>query len=196
MLTTTSRSTKPGARTSMWQRPWHRVRLCTRTTALTLLALATLGPLTACWSATAHAAEEATRTRPEPGKLSFLRLYTGPDGVSHFAQETMQLEPRGTEGMEAALASHRLGDAPNALIAQLKAGTTEDWHTTPRRQLMICLRGLVEVTASDGQTRRVKPGEFVLLEDLSGKGHITHAAGTEDHVALALPIADDILRRK
>jgi hypothetical protein len=48
----------------------------------------------------------------------------------------------------------------------------------------------------DGEKRRVLPGQFVLLEDTSGKGHITHAVGTEDHVALAFPIADDVLAKK
>ncbi len=61
---------------------------------------------------------------------------------------------------------------------------------------MVCLRGLVEITAGDGQKRRIKPGEFMLLEDLTGKGHITHAAGSEDHVALAVPVADGAFTRK
>ncbi|MGH8240619.1 MAG: hypothetical protein ACREXP_26885 [Steroidobacteraceae bacterium] len=65
-----------------------------------------------------------------------------------------------------------------------------------RRQLMVCLRGIVEVTAADGQKRRITPGQFVLLEDLTGKGHITHSAGAEDHVAFAVPLADSILARK
>jgi quercetin dioxygenase-like cupin family protein len=129
-------------------------------------------------------------TKPATAALSFVRLYTGPDGVSHFADEKMQLDARGTEGIEAALAVKQIGDVKGAIIASLKAGSTEDWHVAPRRQFMVCLRGLVELTAGDGQKRRVKPGEFVLLEDLTGKGHITHAAGSEDHVALAVPIAD------
>jgi hypothetical protein len=56
---------------------------------------------------------------------------------------------------------------------------------------MVCLRGLVEVTTEDGQTRRIRPGEFVLLEDTKGKGHITKSLGPDDHVALAVPLADN-----
>jgi quercetin dioxygenase-like cupin family protein len=130
------------------------------------------------------------------GTLSFIRLYTGPDGVSHFVDEKLPLNAVGTEGLEAMLAVHRIGDVKGAQFAMLKAGVTEDWHPAPRRQFMVCLRGLVEVTAGDGEKRRVKPGEFVLVEDTSGKGHITHAVGTEDHVALAVPVADDAFRRK
>ena len=129
------------------------------------------------------------------GTLSFSRLYTGPDGVSHWVDEKLQLAARGTQGLEALMASAAIGDVKGAFMAQLKAGATEDWHIAPRRQFMVCLRGLVEVTAADGQKRTLKPGEFALLEDTSGKGHITHAAGKDDHVALALPVPADAFVR-
>ncbi len=139
---------------------------------------------------------EPTMTAHAASKLSFVRLYTTPDGNSHFQNEEIELTPRGGQGPEATLAMSPIGDVKGAMFAMLKAGTTEPYHTAPRRQFMICLRGIVEVTAGDGEKRRVLPGEFVLLEDTSGKGHITHAAGTEDHVALAIPLPDGVLTRK
>lgn len=157
-------------------------------TILRILGLAALATL----SLNAIAADKPAA----PSTLSFSRLYTGPDGVSHWADEKLQLAPRGTQGLEAMLASAPIGDVKGSMVAMLKAGTTEDWHIAPRRQFMVCLRGLVEVTAGDGQKRTLKPGEFVLLEDTSGKGHVTHAAGKEDHVALALPIPDNAFVKK
>jgi hypothetical protein len=131
------------------------------------------------------------------GTLAYVRLYTGADGLTHFADEHLALEPvPGGQGMEAALAVHRLGDAQGVLFAQLKAGAIEDWHVAPRRQLMVCIRGVVEITAADGQKRRLGPGQFMLLEDISGKGHITRATGTEDHVALAVPVPDNVLAKR
>lgn len=135
-------------------------------------------------------------TQPASGKLTFVRLYTTPDGNSHFADETIELKPLGTGGIEGQLAASRIGDVKGAMFLALKAGATEPYHIAPRRQFMICLRGIVEVTAGDGEKRRASPGQFILLEDTSGKGHITHAVGTEDHVALAFPIADDVLTKK
>lgn len=134
--------------------------------------------------------------KPAEGTLSFIRLYSGPDGSSHFSDETIPLSPAGTEGMEAALAVSRIGDVKGALFAMLKSGTTEDWHVAPRRQFMICLRGIVEITAADGQKRRLTPGQIMLLEDTQGKGHITHASGPEDHVAIAIPLPDGVLVKK
>lgn len=120
--------------------------------------------------------------------LGYLRLYVGPDGISHFSKERLDFVPIQVPGVEAALAVHRLGDVQGVMLARLAAGETEDWHTAPRRQFMFCLRGIVEVTAADGERQRLRPGEFVLLEDVTGKGHRTHAVGPEDHVALAIPM--------
>jgi hypothetical protein len=141
-------------------------------------------------------AADKPAVKPASGSLSFSRLYTGPDGVSHWSDEQLHLASRGTENIEAMMATAQIGDLKGAFVAMLKSGATEDWHVAPRRQFMFCLRGLVEVTAGDGQVRRLKPGEFALLEDLSGKGHITHSAGKDDHVALALPVPDGAFVKK
>jgi len=124
----------------------------------------------------------------QPADPGYLRLTPGPDGVSHFSTSTFGFVPIGVHGVEAVLAVHRIGDVRGAMLARLAAGATEDWHPAPRRQFMFCLRGIVEVTAGDGETRRITPGGCVLLEDTTGQGHRTHAVGPEDHVALAIPV--------
>jgi hypothetical protein len=121
-------------------------------------------------------------------ELSYARLYPGPDGISHFSSETLGFVPIGVSGIEAVLAVHRIGDVRGVMFARLTAGATEDWHPAPRRQFMVCVRGIVEVTAGDGEQRRITPGGIVLLEDVTGQGHRTHAVGPEDHVALAIPV--------
>lgn len=141
-------------------------------------------------------AQKAAVSAPATGKLTFVRLYTSADGNSHFKDETIELTPRGTEGRDARLLASVIGDVKGAMFLSLKGGQTEEYHIAPRRQLMVCLRGIAEVTAGDGEKRRILPGQFVLLEDTSGKGHITHAVGTEDHVALAFPIPDSVLTKK
>ena len=130
------------------------------------------------------------------GKLSFVRLYTSADGNSHFADETVDLAPLGTGGIEGTLLASRLGDVKNAMILALKAGRTEAYHIAPRRQIMFCLRGIAEITAGDGEKRQILPGQFMLLEDTSGKGHITHAVSSDDHVALAFPLDEGVFAKK
>jgi len=154
----------------------------------------TFALLVALCAASSHntlAADQPTM-KPHSTKLTYWRLYTSADGNSHWAEEELPLVRSPAAGPEGRLAMHRLGDIKGAMVAALAAGATEDWHVAPRRQFMFCLRGIVEVTAGDGQKRRLLPGQFALLEDLTGKGHVTHSAGTEDHVALAIPVPDGV----
>ena len=48
-----------------------------------------------------------------------------------------------------------------------------DWHPAPRRQYIINLVGGVQLTASDGESRVIDAGEVILVEDISGKGHLS-----------------------
>jgi hypothetical protein len=50
-----------------------------------------------------------------------------------------------------------------------------DWHPAPRRQYIINLDNGVEITASDGETRVIGAGEVLLVEDTTGKGHLSKA---------------------
>jgi hypothetical protein len=130
---------------------------------------------------------------PATGTLPYVRLYADASGITHFADEQLLLVPAGAgANVEERLFVNRLGDLKGVMFARLKAGTSEDWHVAPRRQFMLCVRGIVEITAADGEKRRMTPGQFMLLEDLSGRGHQTHAVGVEDHVALALPVPEGI----
>ena len=52
-----------------------------------------------------------------------------------------------------------------------------DWHPAPRRQYIINLDGGVKITASDGVAREIGAGEVILVEDVSGKGHLSQSIG-------------------
>ena len=67
-------------------------------------------------------------------------------------------------------------------------GVVEDWHNAPRTQFAVVIQGEVELTAGDGEMRRLSPGDIALLDDAAGKGHKTAAVGTVDHIALMIPV--------
>ena len=50
-----------------------------------------------------------------------------------------------------------------------------DWHSAPRRQYIINLDAGVQITASDGEARKIGAGEVILVEDVKGKGHLSKA---------------------
>jgi hypothetical protein len=50
-----------------------------------------------------------------------------------------------------------------------------DWHNAPRCQYIVNLDAGVEITASDGERRVIGAGEVFLVEDTTGKGHLSKA---------------------
>jgi 4-carboxymuconolactone decarboxylase len=123
--------------------------------------------------------------------VSYSTLYIGPDGESHFRDGgSLELQlPESAETADGDMYFHTIDDATSVMLTRLKAGMTEDWHASPQRMFVFGLEGTVEMTASDGTKRVVGPGDMLLLEDTSGKGHLTHVPGDADYVGLGILIS-------
>jgi hypothetical protein len=67
------------------------------------------------------------------------------------------------------------------------------WHTGPARQFVITLSGNSEVEVSGGVHVLAGPGHINLIEDTTGKGHMTRNFGPEDRIALTIPLADGVV---
>jgi hypothetical protein len=120
--------------------------------------------------------------------LSYTHLYSDEKGVSHFREVELPFNSTSTTGTGPPLGSLTLpGSQGTATLLLLPRGAKEDWHKAPRRMYLVALKGMSEVTVGDGTVRRFAPGSVLLMDDLTGRGHITRAVGTEDHVALTIP---------
>ncbi len=108
----------------------------------------------------------------------FVRLYTGPDGQSHFEDYTL---PPGTGSLP-------LEKGPGVILRRYNPGDYSDWHPVPRRLYMVMLQGGVDIGVQDGTVRRFGPGDVVLGEDLTEKGHWSRAIG---HRVAALIYLDE-----
>jgi hypothetical protein len=67
-------------------------------------------------------------------------------------------------------------------------GYNLEWHNAPRRQYIINLEGSVEIKTSDGMSRIIGPGEIILAEDTTGKGHQSKAVAGGTRRSLIIPI--------
>ncbi|HCQ63780.1 MAG TPA: cupin [Rhodobacteraceae bacterium] len=76
--------------------------------------------------------------------------------------------------------------ARTTLFLRLPAGWSEPTHPTPKRQTLVGLRSAIDVTASDGETRRIGPGDIWRMADRTGKGHHTAVVGDEDFEAVMI----------
>jgi sugar/nucleoside kinase (ribokinase family) len=112
------------------------------------------------------------------------RLYTGPDGQTHAEEVEAKFTTGGTNDV------FKMVGTSGAELHRAPAGRVSDWHTAPRRQYVITLSGRGELEVSGGKKIPVEPGHIELVEDTTGKGHITRVIGTEDRVTLQLPVSD------
>ena len=108
--------------------------------------------------------------------MTLIRIYAGANGETHI--EDLEF-PR------------ELVTAPAGEVSlrYQEAGRLMDWHTVARRMYFVTLSGEAEITVSDGETRRVGPGNVTLVEDLTGKGHRTQIAGAGPRLCLAMTLA-------
>jgi hypothetical protein len=112
------------------------------------------------------------------------RIHTGPDGQSH------------SEEIELKITNGNNSDMIRATGVQFRRqppGYFNDWHVGPRRQLIITLSGRGEIEVAGGRKIALEPGRIELIEDLTGKGHITRVVGKEDRVSIAIPLVDQTL---
>jgi hypothetical protein len=117
--------------------------------------------------------------------MKYFRIYAGPDGESHF--EDVEV-PLGAGGASSDLSA--MIPVQGVIFRRSSADQFVDWHHAPRRQFVITLSGEAEVEASDGEVRLIGPGTVMLAEDLTGKGHITRGAGTQERLSLFVPLPD------
>ena len=124
------------------------------------------------------AGQDIARAQARP-PITMTRIYAGPDGQSHAEEVEMKLTDRGIAEFAATAAqfSSRPAGPPNT-----------NWHTGPRRQFVITLSGRAELEVSDGRKVLAGPGHVNLIEDTTGKGHLTR--NLEDRIVITIPLVD------
>ena len=97
-----------------------------------------------------------------------VRIYTGQDGQTHFEDLTIPAEEIQNVAIQA---------GSDMVFRRFHPDYYSDWHTAPRRQYIFMLSGQMEIGIGDGTTRRFGPGDVVLADDRTGKGHTTRSLG-------------------
>jgi hypothetical protein len=115
--------------------------------------------------------------------MKVIRLYTGSDQRSHFEEKELSF---GGEKIE----TTELQAASGVVFRRAPVGHVIDWHPAPRRQYVVTLTGSWEIECSDGAKRLFKPGDVMLAEDLTGKGHVSRVLGKEPHIFMTVPLAE------
>ena len=88
--------------------------------------------------------------------MQMIRLYTGDDGITHLED----MEPKDMRFL-----------ASEMVIRSSATNLPFSLAQRALRQVLIVRTGNVKVEVEDGDVRQLAPGDMVLEEDLTGKGH-------------------------
>ena len=110
-------------------------------------------------------------------------IYVDDAGETHWRD----IEVEWVEERNASKLSARL-PATGIIFRETRGDYDLDWHPAPRRQYIINLDAGVKITASDGEARVIGAGEVVLVEDISGKGHLSQSIGGQMRHSIFVPI--------
>ena len=108
------------------------------------------------------------------------RVYTGPDGKARAEEIDVKLAPGTTE-------LSQMFDVAGIQFRRQSPNYFQDWHPAPRRQYVVTLRGQGMIELRDKKIV-AGPGHVLLMEDVTGEGHISRGVGSEDRVTLFIPL--------
>jgi hypothetical protein len=129
--------------------------------------------------------QETEISKTEPFEI--IRIYADRNGESHFGKTNVTFKLINYAPPAQPISVSEVQATEGIVFISSPAGWYGDWHPAPRKQLMFCLTGELEVKESDGEIHRFGPGCAILVEDTSGKGHISRVVGSESCYMAAIP---------
>lgn len=125
------------------------------------------------------------------GPIQYARISTDGDGETHVSDKTLSFQLVDYAPPAPPISVSEIFEAQNVSFISSPAGWHGDWHPAPRRQFILILEGELEIEVSDGEARRLVPGSLCLVEDTSGKGHVSRVVGSERVLAAAIPLGGE-----
>ena len=112
--------------------------------------------------------------------MQYTRIYADPDGESHFDEVAVALVANDLALPAPPLNVSAPIPANQFVFIMLPPGWYGGWHPSPRRQYWVHIAGQLDVEVSDGEVRRFNPGDVGLLDDMTGRGHVTRVIGGDE----------------
>ncbi len=121
---------------------------------------------------------------------TYVRVYADADGESHFEDVYLPQERRSSPTGTLDEVTAPLGGDGVVFRTVLSEASDTVPHNAPRRLLIVQLDGTVEIEVSDGEVRRFGPGGVVLVEDTTGKGHVTRSLSPGPRATLVAALSE------
>jgi hypothetical protein len=105
--------------------------------------------------------------------MAITRLFATPDGESRFETKDVVLAAVEFIAGERPLEFSAPTEVGCMMFFRLPAGWSPGWHAAPRRQYCFVQQGAMHIETTDGRKCRIGPGDTLLVENTTGKGHLT-----------------------
>ena len=112
--------------------------------------------------------------------MKYARIYADPTGETHFDDVEAELVKVNFAPPAPPLNLSTFSPALQYAFCSFPACWWGDWHTTPQRQIFFILSGEIASQVGDGEVRYFGAGSILLLEDVTGKGHIIWVTSETD----------------
>jgi hypothetical protein len=122
--------------------------------------------------------------------MNFVRVHADEAGETHLTSIDLPPASSGSGDNK----RFGLGDIPTTTVTigrLTERKFDQGWHTPPRRQIVVILRGALEVTTTSGDVKQFHAGDCLLADDLESKGHITRDVGEDYLATLTIGIPPD-----
>src|SRR3954466_12093829 len=135
---------------------------------------------------------KAPSSKLDASRFTYTRLYCTPDNESHFGKLTANLASENFAPPASPLYIGGNQKASTLFFGGFEAHwgasdlTNHLYHPTPAVQSITVVEGVFSITTTDGETRQLRPGAVVRLEDVAPcRGHITVVGDTTGFLLFA-----------
>ena len=116
-------------------------------------------------------------------------IFTGADGQTRTEQLDLPMTPSATPRDRGTLDAALAFPAKQVQIVRTSPDYVDNFHTVGTRRYVIMLSGHREYEVAGGRKFPMGPGGVMLVEDLTGTGHLTRGVG-EDAVSMIVTLGD------
>ena len=120
--------------------------------------------------------------------ITYARLTPDASGESHFVPLEISVTMRTFAPPAPPFGVSELTPASQCCFLFVPRGFAGELHPSPMRMWIFFLSGEMEFEASDGECRRCVPGDAILLEDTTGKGHLSRVVSDSAAVLAAVRV--------
>ena len=112
--------------------------------------------------------------------MKYTRIYCDDAGDSLFEDVSVEVSPVEYAPPAPPLNLAAPIDSERMILFSVPAGWVGDWHPSPCRQFYIQLSGELEIQVGDDEIRKFSAGSMILVEDTSGRGHVSRNLGNSE----------------